>query len=101
MSEARDRELYLDALRWAEALGGSDAFAEWRGEEVLPGPDCRTRAERLEFLARAAYTHHHPVGTCRMGTDREAVPDPHLLLQGADNVYVVDASVFPRIVFRT
>jgi len=32
-----------------------------------------------------------------MGTDREAVTDPHLKLQGADNVYVVDASVFPRI----
>jgi choline dehydrogenase-like flavoprotein len=97
LSDARDRELYLAALDWAQALGGSDAFADWRGEEVLPGAAGATRDERLRFLARAAYTHHHPVGTCRMGTDASAVTDPALKLHGADNLYVIDASVFPSL----
>ena len=97
LSEARDRELYVEALDWAQALGGSEAFKDWRAGEVLPGPDCRTRAERLGFLARAAYTHHHPVGTCRMGTGDGAVTDATLKVRGADNLYVIDASVFPTI----
>ena len=97
LSEARDRELYLAALEWAQALGGSKAFGDWRREEVLPGPGCTTRNERLNYLARAAYTHHHPVGTCRMGSDAAAVTDAHLKLRGADTLYVIDASVFPAI----
>jgi pyridoxine 4-oxidase len=97
LSAARDRELYLAALDWAQALGGSDAFADWRAEEVLPGASCATRDQRLRFLARAAYTHHHPVGTCRMGLDGAAVTDAGLKVRGADNLHVIDASVFPTI----
>jgi pyridoxine 4-oxidase len=97
LSEARDRDLYLAALDWSQALGGADAFAAWRAKEVLPGPGCVTREERLRFLAQAAYTHHHPVGTCRMGSDGAAVTDAGLKLRGADNLYVIDASVFPAI----
>ncbi|MDF2763224.1 MAG: pno [Rhodospirillales bacterium] len=97
LSEARDRELYLAALDWAQALGASEAFNDWRTEEVLPGRACVSRQERLGFLARAAYTHHHPVGTCRMGLDGAAVTDAQLKVRGADNLYVVDASVFPTI----
>ncbi len=97
LSEARDRDLYLSALDWAQALGGSSALDTWRAEEVLPGRDCATRERRLAFLARAAHTHHHPVGTCRMGMDGEAVVDPALRLHGIDNLHIVDASVFPAI----
>ena len=97
LSEAVDRDRYLAALSQAQALGGSKGFDDWRGAEVLPGTGCRTKREQLSFLARAAYTHHHPVGTCRMGVDGEAVVDAALKLRGADNLYVVDASVFPGI----
>ncbi len=97
LREARDRELYLAALDWAQALGGSGGFDTWRAEEILPGRECSTRERRLSFLARAAYTHHHPVGTCRMGTDGDAVVDPALKVFGVDNLHVVDASVFPAI----
>jgi pyridoxine 4-oxidase len=97
LSAGRDRERYLAALDWAQALGGSKAFAEWRAEEVLPGRGCGTRAQRLDFLARAAHTHHHPVGTCRMGADDAAATDPDLRLRGADNLHVIDGSVFPSI----
>ena len=97
LSEARDRERYLAALDWAQALGGSAGFDAWRAAEALPGPGCRTRRERLSFLARAAYTHHHPVGTCRMGADSGAVVGPDLALRGIDALFIVDASVFPRI----
>ena len=37
---------------------------------------------------------YHPVGMCRMGTDCEAVVDPHLRVCGVDNLFVLSTSVF-------
>ncbi len=97
LAESYDRRAYLDALERAQAVGGARSLADWREAELLPGPQCRSEADRLAFLARAAYTHHHPVGTCRMGTDAEAVVTPGLALRGIEGLHVVDASVIPRI----
>jgi pyridoxine 4-oxidase len=97
LAEEYDRRAYLDALERAQAVGGAGSLAEWREAELLPGPDCRSEADRRAFLARAAYTHHHPVGTCRMGQDEEAVVTPSLALRGLDGLHVIDASVFPTI----
>ena len=72
-------------------------LADWRAEELLPGPACRTAGERRAFLEKAAYTHHHPVGTCRMGTDADSVVGPDLAVRGVGGLYVVDASVMPAI----
>jgi choline dehydrogenase len=41
--------------------------------------------------------YHHPVGTCRMGTDPTAVVDNRGRVHGLDGVRVVDASIFPTI----
>jgi len=97
LAEAADREAYLAALEAAQALGASAAFAAWRAAEILPGPGCVTRRERLRFLEEAACTHHHPVGTCRMGDDAGAVVDAGLAVRGLEGLSVVDASVFPSI----
>ena len=39
-----------------------------------------------------------PIGTCRMGTDKDAVVDPTLKARGIDGLYIADASVMPRLV---
>jgi choline dehydrogenase-like flavoprotein len=55
--------------------------------------------DALEVLIRArADTVYHPVGTCRMGSDEEAVCDPGLRVRGIDGLYVADASVMPRLI---
>ena len=97
LAEEYDRRAYLDALDRAQAVGHSKALAEWRETEILPGPGCRSEKDRLAFLEKAAYTHHHPVGTCRMGQDEAAVVAPDLAVRGAEGLHVVDASVFPTI----
>ena len=49
------------------------------------------------FIAKAAITHHHPSGTCRMGKDDRAVVDSDLRLRGVDGLFVVDSSVIPSL----
>jgi choline dehydrogenase-like flavoprotein len=97
LAEEYDRETYLAALEAAQTVGNAGALAEWREEEVLPGPSVHSKSERLEFLQKAAFTHHHPVGTCCMGRGSDAVVTPDLRLRGVDNLYVCDASIIPSI----
>jgi choline dehydrogenase-like flavoprotein len=97
LAEEADRHSYLEALDIGQCVGGARALDDWRQSEYLPGPGCRTRQERLAFVAKAAYTHHHPVGTCRMGRGDGAVVDPDLKVHGMEGLYVIDASVMPRI----
>jgi choline dehydrogenase-like flavoprotein len=97
LAEAYDREAYLDALDAARAVGHAAALAGWRAAELLPGPAVASRAAKLAFLEQAAFTHHHPVGTCRMGADAEAVVGPSLAVAGIEALHVCDASVIPSI----
>jgi choline dehydrogenase-like flavoprotein len=97
LAEEYDRAIYSEALDLARAVGHAKAFDDWRAEEVLPGRDLTSSADRMTFLAKAAYTHHHPVGTCRMGVDDAAVVSPDLGLRGIEGLYLCDASVIPSI----
>ena len=51
----------------------------------------------MEFVRAKAETIYHPVGTCRMGVDEDAVVDPQLRVRGIDGLRVVDASVMPTL----
>ncbi|MES1152097.1 MAG: GMC family oxidoreductase N-terminal domain-containing protein [Dongia sp.] len=97
LAEEYDRDVYLEALEVARAVGAGRALADWRAEEVLPGPSVRDAASKRDFLAKAAFTHHHPVATCRMGGDAASVVDPALKVRGLEGLYVCDASIVPAI----
>ena len=63
------------------------------GAEVLPGV-----SHSLAHIRRHADTAYHPVGTCRLGGDSDAVVDPWLRVIGVSGLRVVDASVMPTTV---
>ncbi|WGD30265.1 GMC family oxidoreductase N-terminal domain-containing protein [Ancylobacter sp. WKF20] len=97
LSTEHDRRLARRALELAREIGHAAALDDWRAEEIYPGIDLRSEAEIDAFLARAVITHHHPVGTCRMGADEASVVDANLKLRGFEGLHIVDASVIPTI----
>ncbi len=48
-------------------------------------------------VARTTVAFYHPVGTCRMGEDAEAVVDDRLCVNGLRGLRVIDASVMPVV----
>jgi choline dehydrogenase len=55
------------------------------------------REETVAFVRRACSTYFHPVGTCAMGSGREAVVDAELRVRGVEGLRIADASVMPTI----
>ena len=51
----------------------------------------------LAYAQQAGATMYHGSGTCRMGTDHDAVVNPDLSVRGLKGLYVADASVMPSM----
>ena len=97
LSTERDRQVMLEGLRIVRELYDQPAFRDrWR-REVIPGAEYHTEDQMLDAIRRMAGTVYHLVGTCRMGSDADAVVDPQLRVNGVEGLRVVDASVMPKI----
>jgi choline dehydrogenase len=94
-ADPRDLHALTAGLRAAREIGRAPALQEWRGQEVLPGPDVIDDASLRAYLRRNLQTYSHPGGTCRIGTDADAVVDPDLRVHGINGLRVADASVMP------
>src|SRR5690606_14440715 len=68
-----------------------------------PDDVVRDDAAIQEWICRNATGFFHPVGTCSMGptTSPRSVTDSEGRVIGVDGLWVVDASVMPRIVRAT
>ncbi len=52
----------------------------------------------VDHVRKYAKTVYHPAGTCRMGTDAQAVVDPKLAVHGVTGLWIADASIMPIVV---
>jgi choline dehydrogenase len=98
LGEDSDVQRLLLGIEKARELNAASAFSEWGTREVLAGEHVQDEAGLRDFVSRGTGTYYHPVGTCRVGTDDEAVVDPELRVHGIDGLRVADASVMPTIV---
>jgi choline dehydrogenase len=98
LSNPADLPPLISGFVIARAILNASAFASARAHEILPGPQVRTEQDIERFIRESGFTVFHPVGTCRMGSDANAVVDPMLRVRGIQCLRVVDASVFPTMV---
>lgn len=97
LEDDRDVASLAASVRQCRRIGAREALAEeWGAVEVYPGPDVPDSGVE-DWVRRTAITYHHQVGTCRMGTDADAVVDPRLRVHGVEGLRVIDASVMPTV----
>lgn len=90
-----DINAMLAAIDLCRELGASEAFADLRKREVMPGP--LGRKEMIDFVRDGATTYFHPTSTCKMGIDEESVVDPQLKVYGIEGLRIADASIMPQV----
>lgn len=66
--------------------------------QALYGEMSESDADIRAELRRRSDTIYHPVGTCRMGVDADAVVDPSLRVRGIEGLWVADASIMPTLI---
>lgn len=99
LSHADDRATLLAGMKIARKVLRQPALQAVVSEELAPGPAADLPdAAILDHIEKHAKTVYHPSGTCRMGTDADAVVDPQLRVRGVPGLRICDASIMPRLV---
>jgi choline dehydrogenase len=98
LSTEEDLAVFDYGIRYARELANTSAFAKLRGKELAPGAEVTDSAGLRDYIRKAAGTVWHPVGTCKMGADKDAVVDAKLKVHGVDGLRIADASVMPKLV---
>lgn len=89
-----------EGLRLALRLLESDAYKDVVDHRILPTDATLANDDALDLWIRQTVgTARHVSGTCKMGPDSDpmAVVDQYCRVKGVQGLWVVDASVMPRI----
>jgi choline dehydrogenase len=93
-----DRIKLRNAVRFARAFFTSAPMKPFVAGELAPGPDATSDDVIDAWLRQTVMSGAHPVGTCAMGADDDAVLDSQLRVRGVEGLRVVDCSAMPMIV---
>ena len=75
----------------------SKVFKKYEPEELRPGIHIIDNMTLSKEAGKYANTIFHPVSTCKMGNDDQAVVNDKLIVHGLKNLRIVDASIMPHI----
>jgi choline dehydrogenase len=88
----------IEGVKFAREILQHKTFDTFRGKRLWPEVGADSDQDIAEHIRRTSDTIYHPVGTCKMGSDKgdsEAVVDSQLLVRGLEGLRVIDASVIP------
>lgn len=96
LEDPADLEVLLHGLDRLRLIATTPPFGPHvRAVLEAPPPDAGREAD-IAYLRAATRPFLHPAGTCRMGADAASVVDPGLRVRGTEDLWVADASIFPR-----
>jgi choline dehydrogenase len=98
LATEEDRRALRQGFKMARTIVAQAAMDPYRGPEYSPGAHVQSDEDIDTYIKSAAETIYHPVGTCRMGTDANAVVDKDCKVRGVSGLRVVDASVMPNLI---
>ena len=97
LADPYDREMSIRGLKLVQDILSQDALKPYILAERLPGSAVQSDEEYFNFICTHSKTSHHCAGTCRMGSDPEAVVDIRLRFNGLEGLRVADASIMPTV----
>src|SRR5579862_8834926 len=92
-----DFDALIFGTRLSRKIAAQPALRPFVGEEVIPGDSCQTDDQLMAEIRERGVSNLHPVGTCRMGREVDAVVDPRLRVHGIAGLRVADASIMPQV----
>jgi choline dehydrogenase len=98
LTDPADLPVLAAGVRHARRLLDTDPLAAWTRHPVTAGYPPAGEPDTEALVRSRTQTLFHPVGTCRMGADRDSVVDLEFRVRGTEALRVVDASVLPRII---
>lgn len=96
LTDEDDLDTLVRGLKRLRALLAEADFSARRAPEAFPGAQVQSDDALRDYVRNRCGTAYHPVGTLRMG-EGDAPVSPGLSVNGADGLWVADASVMPRV----
>ncbi|MGH1481583.1 MAG: GMC family oxidoreductase [Geminicoccales bacterium] len=98
LSADKDKRVAADAIRLTRRIvNETEAMKPYQPEEFIPGPEVRSEEDLIKAAGNIGTTIFHPVSTCKMGSDVDAVVDDQLRVHGIEGLRIADASIMPTI----
>ena len=98
LADDYDLEMSIEGLRQSREIMAQPSMARLVKREYAYNETLKSKEDLMRYVRQFGYAYLHPVGTCKMGQDDNAVVSPKLKVWGVENLRVCDASVMPRIV---
>ena len=98
LEEPEDVARLSFGYRLSVKIANAPSLRRYRGPSLFPPAELSHDRAIEDFVRGSVEALYHPVGTCRMGTDEDAVVDPELRVRGVEGLRVVDASIMPTII---
>jgi choline dehydrogenase len=92
-----DFQALIYGTRLSRTIAAQPALQPFVLDEVIPGPAVQSDDQITEEIRVHGVSNLHPVGTCRMGREVDAVVDPRLRVHGIEGLRVADASIMPQV----
>jgi len=97
LSTEADKKVAIRAIRLARKIIEQPVMRKYSPSEIKPGKAYQSDVDLAKVIGEIGTTIFHPVGTCRMGSDDQAVVGIDLRVKGVSSLRVVDASIMPTI----